>query len=800
MRPLRLELQGFSAYRSTTTIDFGDHDLMVFTGPTGAGKSSIIDGIVFALYGSVARYDNEKLVAPIINALSAEARVRFDFSVGDSSYSAVRVVRRTASGASTKEARLERGDDVLASTAQELTAEVDRILGLSFTQFTKTVVLPQGDFARFLTERPQARQQLLRQLLGLDVFTEVGKAARQRSKTIGAQIDTYERALSEDTPVTEATVAQLQATLDTLDDAQEKIESLSLQRDTAAKTLSTTTEALDHLDDQLATLQSLAMPPEAKTYGSLVSKTESALVAAQAALEMATATLDAATATRARYLAGHEIQTGLALHEELVGVHNELSSLTETHDAAHAHLSDAEASAKEAADAVAAAEEAETAMRTLAGAAGIATTLSNGDECPVCLQIIDDLPGHASSEHEAIANLAIAENARQASMEAAKQAEAAVKVATQATAEFGARVAAKHEQRASLEDKLDGQPASKEFAAQQRSAQAADEKLAEARDLADARTAAVDDARAVHDDAVTSGTALKRQFTEARDAVSSLNPPPPSEDALVDDWLALVAWGKEQSATLKAQRKQLAKDVAAASKNVESIEDQLVATASEFSADGAVEPTRVAKVVADAHSDARVELTGAQDRLARQSTQSKQLLALEHDRKLADELGKHLASGMFERWIMTDVMHDLAERASSYLVTLSGGSFSLITNGTDFQVRDHRNADELRTVRTLSGGETFLTSLSLSLALAESITDLASTTTPPLESMFLDEGFGTLDPETLDTVAAALEDLGASGRMIGVITHINELAERLPTRFDVQRGPDGATVSLHDQA
>jgi len=65
--------------------------------------------------------------------------------------------------------------------------------------------------------------------------------------------------------------------------------------------------------------------------------------------------------------------------------------------------------------------------------------------------------------------------------------------------------------------------------------------------------------------------------------------------------------------------------------------------------------------------------------------------------------------------------------------------------------------------------------------------------------MFLDEGFGTLDPETLDTVTAAIEELRASGRMIGVVTHIGELAERLPTRFDVQRGPQGATVQLHSQ-
>jgi exonuclease SbcC len=150
---------------------------------------------------------------------------------------------------------------------------------------------------------------------------------------------------------------------------------------------------------------------------------------------------------------------------------------------------------------------------------------------------------------------------------------------------------------------------------------------------------------------------------------------------------------------------------------------------------------------------------------------------------------------MFERWIMADVMTDLADRASIRLSELSSGAYSLTTNGTDFEIRDHRNADEVRSARTLSGGETFLTSLSLALALSESITELASTSTPPLESMFLDEGFGTLDPETLDIVAAAIEDLGASGRMIGLVTHIRDLADRVPTRFDVQRGTNGSTVT-----
>ena len=106
----------------------------------------------------------------------------------------------------------------------------------------------------------------------------------------------------------------------------------------------------------------------------------------------------------------------------------------------------------------------------------------------------------------------------------------------------------------------------------------------------------------------------------------------------------------------------------------------------------------------------------------------------------------------------------------------------------------HRNADEVRDARTLSGGETFLASLSLALALADSVGELAPDESPRLESIFLDEGFGTLDPETLDVVASAIEELGASGRMVTIVTHIRELADRMPVRFEVSKNGTSSTV------
>ena len=111
-----------------------------------------------------------------------------------------------------------------------------------------------------------------------------------------------------------------------------------------------------------------------------------------------------------------------------------------------------------------------------------------------------------------------------------------------------------------------------------------------------------------------------------------------------------------------------------------------------------------------------------------------------------------------------------------------------------FAVVDHANADTIRLARTLSGGETFLVSLALALALADQIAELAAGGAVRLESIFLDEGFGSLDADTLETVAAAIEELGAQGRVVGVVTHVRELAERLPVRFEVRKGPGGSTV------
>jgi DNA repair protein SbcC/Rad50 len=100
----------------------------------------------------------------------------------------------------------------------------------------------------------------------------------------------------------------------------------------------------------------------------------------------------------------------------------------------------------------------------------------------------------------------------------------------------------------------------------------------------------------------------------------------------------------------------------------------------------------------------------------------------------------------------------------------------------------------LRSADTLSGGETFLASLALALQLSEQVQRAAGATR--LDSLFIDEGFGTLDPEALDAAAGAIESLPVGGRMVGIISHIDELSFRLPARVRVSKTPEGSRLML----
>jgi DNA repair protein SbcC/Rad50 len=113
------------------------------------------------------------------------------------------------------------------------------------------------------------------------------------------------------------------------------------------------------------------------------------------------------------------------------------------------------------------------------------------------------------------------------------------------------------------------------------------------------------------------------------------------------------------------------------------------------------------------------------------------------------ELGQLLGANNLQTYLLGDAMRVLVEDGSVHLQRLSDGRYRLRAEDLDFHVIDAWNGDAARSVKTLSGGETFLTSLALALALAERLADLAAGAHghEALESLFVDEGFGALDTE-----------------------------------------------------
>jgi exonuclease SbcC len=114
--------------------------------------------------------------------------------------------------------------------------------------------------------------------------------------------------------------------------------------------------------------------------------------------------------------------------------------------------------------------------------------------------------------------------------------------------------------------------------------------------------------------------------------------------------------------------------------------------------------------------------------------------------------------------------------------------------GLELMVEDSYTATS-RPVATLSGGESFQAALALALGLSEVVQSYSGGIR--LDTMFIDEGFGSLDPEALDLAIDTLIDLQQSGRMVGVISHVPELRERLDVRLEIVAGPGGSRARFH---
>jgi DNA repair protein SbcC/Rad50 len=788
MRPIRLELEGFTAYREITVCDFEGVDLFVLTGPTGSGKSSLIDAITFALYGSVSRYGNPNLVHPVISQGKLEAKVRFDFALDDRRYTAVRVVRRTKGGATTREARLESEGRTLAGNAEEVSRAVRELLGLNFEQFNTCVVLPQGEFARFLNEKPAERQDLLTKLLGVEVYERMGNLARGRETEAKQKKALYQDELDRMADVSEAARKKAQRRVKDLEKVKAEIESAEPELDALRERGEGLAAETTKLEKEAKLLAGLAAPKDAGSMAEKLGEAKRAAGAAAKARETADDALTSAEATRVGLGDEAKLRELETAYRELEDKRGRLRELEEESAAAREGLA---ASEKERARAgeeerVARARLEET-RRELA-AHDLRGHLSKGEPCPVCRHAVETLP--PTSLPPALSN---AEKALHKATKGREEKERVWQDASKKASVAVERTDNLQREIARLEKMVSKKPSASEVASSLAAVALSDKELARAR-IEDS-AARENEKRAQRElDRVSEAQAQGwSRFDATRDTISFLRPPAASRDDLMRAWNELLAWAGDELSRHKADAGQTSAKAKEASDERETRLDELEARCRIVEVEISRDRPRDGVVTALARAEQELDrITRALDRV----TCLREGIATEQERaSVAGKLGQHLRSTGFERWLLEEAFRRLVGGATSILKELSSGQYSFeYDDRLNFEVIDHRNADERRSARTLSGGETFLASLALALTLAEQTAELASEGSARLESLFLDEGFGTLDDETLDVVASAITELGAKGRMVGVVTHQQNLASVIPVQYRVSKNPATSTV------
>ena len=174
-------------------VDFSQLDLFSITGPMASGKSALIDAMVWCLYGRTARYGADS--KGVISSGEQMCEVALDFTLGPRWFRAVRRTGKiTDSGLSERE-----GEEWIQDTSGSalLTRRIEELLGLDFDSFTKTVILPQGRYAEFLTSEPKKRRELLAKILELGVYARVADQAKLVAGQAKTRADTLRETLAQ---------------------------------------------------------------------------------------------------------------------------------------------------------------------------------------------------------------------------------------------------------------------------------------------------------------------------------------------------------------------------------------------------------------------------------------------------------------------------------------------------------------------------------------------------------------------------------------------------------------------------
>lgn len=876
MRPLKLVLSAFGPFARQTTVDFsklGGRGLFLITGDTGAGKTTIFDGISFALYG-VASGGGDRRDPSAFRSHFADARTEtfaeLTFEHRGRTYTVKRNPTYTREGYKTP--RSHDAEMTCAQTgavwtgAREVTQTVTELLGLDERQFRQTMMIAQGDFLRILHARSDEREQIFEEVFGAKLYDRIAqtvtgrwKEARDRQR---AEVLRYEECFSamrlnpEDAQ--DAAILELRAAPDRAREAAQRMEVRCRADATRAAEVGTAlreaescqnaarerlsagrlvNEGLDHLASAEAEwlreqrrapeIECLDRERKAAERARIVAREEETLLRLQrdrtsraTELEESRARLSLAVerCTRAEEQLLQEEESRAHQGEwrtradalkQAAGALRQLAALVER--ARNAYAQHEEARLRVGRDQAQYDQIFDSFMRSQAGL--LAKTLREGVPCPVCGSLDHPSPCAVAPESASEEDVNAAQKRLRTSMEMEQAASAeCVRLKTRYT-----------EQQKAIEQALGREISPQSAATEEKAA------LAESRGL----YAKLDAMEKSYRRAEAEATRARAEQASAQSACDTLGAQLKALDAEIEAasarfQQALAAQGFSDEAEYRDARRDdarislLQSQVEGYARRLETLAQTVEDLRARWQSRERVDLTEAQRALSE--SEALCRQLQADDReasmrrdvnaaaLERLEASARALARAQSTFSLYDNLYRTLTGQLagankltFETYILQYYFRRVIAAANQRLTRMSNGRFYLqcqmeparrnAKSGLGLDVFD-AYTNLKRDVKTLSGGESFIASLCLALGFADVVQ--ATSGGVRMDAIFIDEGFGSLDEETLSRAMTALVQLSEGDRMVGVISHVAQLRERIDRKIVVTRTQSGSHVRLDE--
>ena len=862
-------MRAFGPYAGETVIDFeklqGRH-LFLICGPTGAGKTTILDAMCYALYGKTSGdRTGEKMRSDYADS-SERTEVVFDFMLGDKTYRATRspaqmVDKKRGSGqtlaamqASLSE--LEDGKEIntLRTGIEEAAG---KLIGLNADQFCQVILLPQGDFRKLLVAKADEREAILKQLFKTQRFSDFKDRLKDRLEAkVREKMEKQTREdqiLSSSGATDEKQLSQMvEEAGKELKEAQDIVKSREKESNEFREVYQKETALMGHFTElEKALKQDAALKNEEgrmKEMEASLSLIRSARELApyfvqldgitregkQEAVKLKTAKADMETYSKLNETLEKRIQELDAMKEkreeerktalkmqDLVPKAKLYGAAVQALKNAQNALSRAEEETKRLQASAEAARKARDAQKEKADAVRksyidgqaflLAEGLEDGVPCPVCGAIHHPAPARGGD------NVAKAEDVERAQKEY-ERASAAYDRANDTKEKHSTGAYAK-----AMSDHAKAD-------AQMKTLEEIPEAYRDPKYLEAESTRLLTDIRKWEQDKETAAAQLRKAGADLSASQAACRNAEERREELVKKYRETESVLKEASDKAGFQSLDECKEWYKKKDTEESVRKTL----EQYRADRKSTEERIKAEEQETAGKERPDMLALnekskalQDQLKKASERAAALKertetlqkAVSDARAIEKELEdlrkeEGLIRGLYdltsgkktritlERYVLGTLLDDVANAANLRLLSMSRRRYSLhrMTDesglgkgGLSLEVSDSFTGRS-RPANTLSGGETFLASLSLALGLADVVQSRQGGVR--LDTMFIDEGFGTLDPDSLNSAMNTLIDLQNTGRMVGIISHVPELEERIDARLRVTPAEKGSKAEF----